>query len=113
MTIAELSSLGVIKFTGKYLKELCIGGFIAQTVNKNHSYSIYWVIDQRLWRKKNFSMRSIRRDHILNEIVHSGFIGITANKYTFVFKCLKPQLSVFCPEMNEVKQKSLFFSLLL
>ena len=41
VTIGELSSLGVIKFTRKYLKELCIGGFIAQKVNKNHSYSTY------------------------------------------------------------------------
>ena len=57
MTIGELSSLCVIKFTRKYLKGLCIGGFIAQEVNKNHSYSIYWMIDQKLWRKKTFSMR--------------------------------------------------------
>ena len=113
MTIGELSSLDVIKFTRKYLKELCIGGFIAQKVNKNHSYSIYWMIDQKLWRKKTFSMGSVRRDHILNKIVHSGIICITANKIYFCFKCLKPQLSVFCAEIKEVKQKSLFFSLLL
>ena len=85
MKIGELSSLGVIKFTRKYLKELCIGGFIAQKLNKNHSYSIYWMTDQKLWPKKTFSMRSVRQDHILNEIVHSGFIGITANKIYFCF----------------------------
>ena len=51
-TIGELSSLGVIKFTCKYLKEGCIGGFIAQKVNKNHSYSIYRITDQKLWQKK-------------------------------------------------------------
>ena len=59
MTIGKLSSLGVIKFTWKYFRELCIGGFIAQEVDKNHSYSIYWMIDQKLWRKKTFSMRSV------------------------------------------------------
>ena len=101
MTIGELSR--------KYLKELCIGGFIAQKLNKNHSCSIYWMTDQKLWRKKTLSMHSVRQDHILNEIVHSGFIGITGNKYTFVSFLL----SVFCAEMKEVKQKSLFFSLLL
>ena len=87
MTIGELLSLGVIKFTQKYLKELCIGGFIAQKLNKNHSCSIYWMTDQKLWCKKNFSMHSVRQDHkiILNEIVHSGFIGITANKIYFCF----------------------------
>ena len=37
----KLSSLGVIKFTQKYLKKVCIVGFIAQKVNKSHSYSIY------------------------------------------------------------------------
>ena len=103
MTIGELSSLGVIKFTRKYLKELCIGGFIAQEVNKNHSYSIYWMTDQKLWHKKTFSMRSVS----LNSSASPR------TKYTFVFKCLKPQPSVFCAEMKEVKQKSLFFSLLL
>ena len=40
VTIGELSSLGVIKITRNYLKELCIGSFIAQKVNKNRSYSI-------------------------------------------------------------------------
>ena len=98
MTIGKLTSLGVIKFTQKYLKELCIGGFIAQKVlvNKNHSYSIFWIIDQKLWCKKSFSMRSIRRDHILNEIVHSGFIGITANKIIILLSqpsTLNPQFS--------------------
>ena len=34
------------------MKELCIGGFISQEINKNHSYSIYLMIDQKLWRKK-------------------------------------------------------------
>ena len=85
MTIGELSSLGVIKFTRKYLKELCIGGFIAQKLNKNQSCSIYWMTDQKLWRKKTFSMHSVRQDHILNEIVLSGFIGITGNKIYFCF----------------------------
>ena len=86
MTIGELSSLGVIK-AHRNLKELCIGGFITQEVNKNHSYSIYWMIDQKLWRKKTFSMRGIRRDHILNSSVSPR------TKYTFVLKCLKPQFS--------------------
>ena len=47
--------------------------------------------DQKLWRKKTFSMPSVRPDHILNEIVHSGFIGITANKIYFCFQM--PQAS--------------------
>ena len=38
------------------MKELCIGGFIAQKLNKNHSYSIYVMIDQKLWRKKTLSI---------------------------------------------------------
>ena len=76
----------MIKFTRKYLKELCIRGLIAQKANKNHGYSIYRMINEKLWRKKTFSMRSIRRDHILNEIVHSGLISITANKIYFCFQ---------------------------
>ena len=69
------------------------------------------MIDQKLWRKKNFSMRI--QDHTLNEIVHSGFIGITANKIYFCFQI--PQAAtlgfLLCNEGG--KQKSLFFSLLL
>lgn len=76
----------MIKFTRKYLKELCIRGLIAQKANKNHGYSIYRMINEKLWRKKTFSMRSIRRDHILNEIVHSGLISITASKLYFCFQ---------------------------
>ena len=53
MTIGKLSSLGMIKLTRKDLKELSIAGFIAQKVNKNHSYCIYWMNDQKL-RKKDF-----------------------------------------------------------
>ena len=76
----------MIKFTRKYLKELCIGGLIAQKGNKNHIYSIYRMINKKLWRKKTSSMRIIRGDHILNEIVHSGLISITANKIYFCFQ---------------------------
>ena len=62
----------------------------------------------------------IRRDHLFNETVRNQRIPDWSvspqTKYTFVFKywnSLKPQLSVFWAEMKEVKQKSLFFSLLL
>ena len=102
MTIGELSSLGVIKFTRKYLKELCIGGFIAQKLNKNHSCSISWTTDQKLWRKETFSMPSVRRDHILNEIVIPDSSVSQRTKYTFVSFIL----SVFCAEMKEVLLKS-------
>ena len=89
----------MIKFTRKYLKELCIGGLIAQKANKNHGYSIYRMINEKLWRKKTFSMRSIiiRRDHILNEIVHSGLISyhhernilLFSNSFNSQFSALK------------------------
>ena len=75
----------MIKFTRKYLKELCIGGLIAQKANKNHGYSIYRMINEKLWHKKTFSMRSIRRDHILNEIVHSGFISYHRERNILLF----------------------------
>ena len=89
VTIGELLSLGVIKFTRKYLKELCIGGFIAPKVNKNHSFSIYcteW-LTKNCGIKKNFQY-NVTRNHILNEIVHSGLIGI---KIYFCFQM--PQAS--------------------
>ena len=47
VTIGELLRLGVIKFTQKYLKELCIVGFITHKVNKNHSNSMYRMIDHK------------------------------------------------------------------
>ena len=77
----------MIKFTRKYLKELCIEGLIAQKANKNiaYCYSIYRMINEKLWRKKTFSVRSIRRDHILNEIVHSGLISYHRERNILLF----------------------------
>ena len=70
----------MIKFTRKYLKELCIGGLIAQKANKNHGYSIYRMINEKLWRKKTFSMRS--KDGI---IVHSGLISYHRERNILLF----------------------------
>ena len=56
-------------------------------------------------------MHSVRRDHILNEIVHSGIDRYHHKQNILLLSnSLKPQLSVFCAETREVKQKSLFFS---
>ena len=100
----------MIRFTQKYLNELCIGGFIAQKVNKNHSYRIYRMIDLKLWHKKTFSLRSIRQDHILNEIVHFRLIDITANKIYFCFQIASSLNSQFFVLKWRRKNKNPYFS---
>ena len=48
------------------------------------------MMDQKLWRqKKTFRMRSVRRDHIWNEIVHSRLIGITAISVNKIYFCFQ------------------------
>ena len=70
------------------------------------------MIHQKLWRKKKFQHAQRKRDHILNVIVHSGLIGITANKTYFCFQM--PQASTLsCLHWdNGSKTKILIFQLI-
>ena len=65
--------------------------------------------DQKL-RKKTFSMRSVRRDHVLNEIVHFIFISITANKIHFCFQMPQASTLSFLHWNEGSKTKNPYFS---